>query len=986
MSLILWLRRMEALLGGSVNLNSGYRDSHLVTLERACLESPLNVTTAADKVVSTTVYPDTYNPLCDPDHIDVPHSYTVIGNTYLDAADFTKSLNLGKTRDTDQQHGKQEVGNDLGQGYKVAAHTMGGDPCWVGMKDLKDGTIEVTGFAVNRKMGKLCMAKGVSDTDQITWVGWKIILDISDLDTSKELEGRTRLVSPCGDSERAMLLQRLLFLTDLPFCKPGTAFDSASDGTYIWTTSRERRVMLENEDRLIKQMISIFYHWQEWRSECITKMVEKSGLTEEEVAQHYDACSISIAHDIDKDLFQLAPKPIDIEEDLEYVTEAHRFCVSGSDLSLCALLCGNINWDHFHKMGRHVAIYINGYDVYECCPYMPADRMMTQVDMSEHFSYVEIMSTYGVLGHMRIAKSGVAICEDRNSTLLGDACRKERDGIPTVEWSDAGNAHLRCEHFSHAMHRAAPFGCVVRRAGGVLNPYDPHSFSTASGPFSQAGATVRNAERAYQKLGETLHNSSSKISGKGMVAAMLAAAGEYVVDGQQEKMDEVFGALKNVGPTGRLTIEKISGLLNNKEAATSFFGRNESGETVKYVCYDLIGVGACAIIDINPDMYDIDINKTKLQQKSNGPSVQLLYREVSKNMIMYCLINTLREKPLRRLELMNSDPERTASVFATRDRTVPEPEPTSAIVPRTPLSYETMGVLEWVEHCRGNWNGSNEIVYKDSDKRGWNIRLEIKRNQIRCDFYLKNQQYVDVLPGNGISSIKQLGLFLQWELVGFGEHVRPEGLNRNFKGRNTLPAVMMPPPPVPPSRVPLMPPSRVPLVPSIDAEQPDHAQPAAESPRQVNRGTKRLLTATELLIQRWDQEVSPQCYPTLGFKAGNLSDANVTPALQLNLFLKENHNRTDLTETEVKAIQLIRVVAVMPAMACIKEDTVDKARSVIKVLYPEPPVMAEVSEPGPSSSSTPLNGPNIEDLDKVEEGQIREAVAHLPPNKRFCTS
>ena len=197
--------------------------------------------------------------------------------------------------------------------------------------------------------------------------------------------------------------------------------------------------------------------------------------------------------------------------------------------------------------------------------------------------------------------------------------------------------------------------------------------------------------------------------------------------------------------------------------------------------------------------------------------------------------------------------------------------------------------MDWVEHCRGNWDGTNEIIYKDSNKSGWNIRLEIKRNQTRCDFYLKNQQYVDVIPGNGIASIKQLKLFLQWELVGFADHVRPEGLGNKFKARNALPAVLMPPPPVPQSRLP--------RVPSVDGEQPADEEPAAESPRPVNRGIKRQLTATELLIQRWDQEVTPQCYPKLGFRAGNLGEANVT-LLQLNLFLKENEHRTDLTETE----------------------------------------------------------------------------------------
>ena len=69
--------------------------------------------------------------------------------------------------------------------------------------------------------------------------------------------------------------------------------------------------------------------------------------------------------------------------------------------------------------------------------------------------------------------------------------------------------------------------------------------------------------------------------------------------------------------------------------------------------YDLLGAGASAILDINPDMYDIDINKTKLQQRTNGPTVQMLTAR-SLHTIMFCLANTLREKSLRRLHLMNA--------------------------------------------------------------------------------------------------------------------------------------------------------------------------------------------------------------------------------------------------------------------------------------------------------------------------------------------
>ena len=101
-----------------------------------------------------------------------------------------------------------------------------------------------------------------------------------------------------------------------------------------------------------------------------------------------------------------------------------------------------------------------------------------------------------------------------------------------------------------------PLGCVVRRAGGVLNPYDSHSFFTASGPFSQASLTVRNAEKAFQKLGETLQRSTN-IGGKTVIASMLAAAGEYVNDGYQEKMDETSALFRKSGLVKRLTVEKI---------------------------------------------------------------------------------------------------------------------------------------------------------------------------------------------------------------------------------------------------------------------------------------------------------------------------------------------------------------------------------------------------------------------------------------------
>ena len=962
---------MEPLFGGSVNLNAGYREVSLVTLERACLESPLNVTTAGDKIVSTTVYPNTWNPICDPERETVPNSYTVIGNTYLDPSDFSKSLNLGKTRDTDQKHGKQEVGNDLGQGYKVAAHTMGGDPCWIGMKDLKDGTIEVAGFAINKKMGKLCIAKETSDTDQITWVGWKIILDLTDMDTSRPLEGRTRLVSPCGFSPKAILLQRLLFLTDLPFCMPGTSFDNAKDGQYIWNTGQERRVMVANEDRLIKQMIDIFYHWQDWRTDCIAKMVQKSGYTEEEVSKHYDACSISIAHDIDNHVFRTAPRPLaSVPTDMVHMADAHCHCVAGSDLSLCAILCGNVNWDHFEKMSRHVAIYIGDHDVYECCPYMPADRILSQVCMNDHFSSVDINSSHGFLGKMRIAKSGIALCEDRYATLLGDANTRQRKGIPTIEWTDSGEPRLNCDDLKYGITRPAPFGCVVRRAGGVLNPYNPQAFSAGSGPLFQTN-DIQTAERNYAAIGEKLQSSSQKISGKNTCRIMLSTAGEVVAsdDNLQEKMDEFFDALKEVGPTGRLTIQKVAGLLSTKNNHSEvLFGpaEEEDKEPPKFVCYDLIGAGASVVLDINPDMYDIDINKTKLHAKANGPSVHLLYREVIKHMIMFSLANTLRAKYLRRLEKMNAEPEKTANTFVSRERTCRKrSDPTAAIVPRMPLAYETMGLEEWVNHLRSNWDGNNEIIYKDADKHGWNIRLDQKRNQSRFDFYLKNQQYVDVIPGNGIASIKQLKLFEAWEKDGFADTHRPIGLNRSFRSRNIMQAVLIQPPSIMSS-------SSMPLAASVGPVQPGVAPPIP-----AQRGTKRQLTTTEIFMKRWDEQVGNDCHPKFGFKAGNYCESNITPVFMMNRFLKDAQDRTDLSETEREAVTIINQIAIIPALVRMRDETVNKARSVIKTMYTEPILTAEVVDPGPSSFSTPLGGPSVQDIDTVEDDAVND------PHKRF---
>ena len=102
-------------------------------------------------------------------------------------------------------------------------------------------------------------------------------------------------------------------------------------------------------------------------------MVEKSGITEEEVKQHYDACSISITHDIDNDLFQIAPEPLGVPMTCR---TWQRHTGTASPEAICSV-CHHLRQHQLAALsedGRHIAIYANGHDVCECCSYMPADR------------------------------------------------------------------------------------------------------------------------------------------------------------------------------------------------------------------------------------------------------------------------------------------------------------------------------------------------------------------------------------------------------------------------------------------------------------------------------------------------------------------------------------------------------------------------------------------------------------------------------------
>ena len=577
-----------------------------------------------------------------------------------------------------------------------------------------------------------------------------------------------------------MLLQRLLYMTDLPFCKAGTAYDSVED--YPFGSRVERAALLENEDRLMARMIQVFYHWQDWRSACVDRMVEKTGCAREEVEPHSDSCSFSIAHGIDADAFHYAPEIQLVPPGMEDIVDAHRYCVADCDMSLCSILCGNVNWDHFEQAGRHIAMYVDDYDVFECCPYMPACRTIAQVDNSEHFAYVQLDSAHGTLGTLRIAKSTIAIEEDRTANLLNDASSKEKRGIPhdRVELRRQARRQLRPHRRRAAPRRALRLRRAPRRRHP--DPLRPARLRHGVGPLFPGGRgdpqRVHRVQQARRDASEQQQQAQRPHHGQ-----LDPRRGRRVRQGQPAGQ-----AGRDLLPARRRRPHGAAHAREGVRAGELAGGRPLRRAPSRQVRrYELVG-RAHRRARHQPDR-GIDINKTKLQAKSNGPSIQLLYREVAKHMIMFCLANTLRQKSLGRLAKMNADPDRTASTFSRRERTVQEPEMPTAIVPRTPMMYERMSVLEWAEHVTKNFSGSSEIVYKDGNKQGWSCRLEAKRNDnTRVDFYFKHASYIDLLPG---TAMKQLRLFRR---SGFVAQSRPSGLSNSFKSRATSAALLMPPP------------------------------------------------------------------------------------------------------------------------------------------------------------------------------------------------
>ena len=138
-------------------------------------------------------YPDTHNPP-DPDRIDAPRQ-PHRDRQHLPGPDFTKSLNLGKTRHTDQKHGKQEAETTLGRG---TAATPWRRPMLGGNEGPQERHHRGHRLCEQQEDGPSLHGQGSVRHRSDHVGGVEDHHRPQDMDTSKELEGRTAWYPPAA--------------------------------------------------------------------------------------------------------------------------------------------------------------------------------------------------------------------------------------------------------------------------------------------------------------------------------------------------------------------------------------------------------------------------------------------------------------------------------------------------------------------------------------------------------------------------------------------------------------------------------------------------------------------------------------------------------------------------------------------------------------------------------------------------------------------
>lgn len=782
---------------GAIGLNPGIQKGHLHP-ERAVVETPLNGVNAGGKYTVVEVLPHIFNPIhptgCQDG--DDHHTYTTVSNTYLDPASYGASLGLGTTRGTEQGTDNQEVGNCLGIGKKEAAWTLGGSPCFMGIKLEDDGTYIVTGYMVNDDMGRCRVHLGIADTDQLAFVTFEVRIVMNE---EKDAVKETRLIKPVGSNAHETIGKKMLYCTGLPFCAEGTHFAELSDDyDDAFTTNRKN---------FQATIVNTFKWWLDWRAEKIETIARRQPMIAnnpeamQDLTKSMDVVSMSFAHGIKSGKLVKCEARSTLDTEFDRMIQGHRWTVNGSNWSLATLIASEINYAYYDKMEKNVWVYLDDRDVRVINVYLPLDRIQSGISaQTPHLlqcvedvrgpCYSRFNHLSGADGHISYGKASfcpslLATREDRSERVKkGD----QYDGIPMVEWPDEGDDDavpvVAWPGWSMARTRLPPPGMIFTRDGTVVNPRDPMDLFYNPNLFVGINGHAHKSSTAFASIFDCKDEIRSRkgwIEAEKVIPKLCQAMGCRVtlqsddsLLGLAELEDKLANNLSLMNhescPVPKMTCQIAEALTSTNGGKDTRQGHRgyftDNNIVPKNVLDHLFGFTASGVFELKADAFGVNTDKTALCGAVG--KISGLHAQAIRHHMMYSMNCTLKDLHLVRIQKLRTHPGPANEMWPHPEaRTRRAAAKESAYVPRHNHFDDDTPMAEWIDKCFDYAQlrpavGINKIIHKDTDQRGWQCYWETREKGNQNDSYFWNPKFKDMIKKRTIRSKPDVTNFVAW--------------------------------------------------------------------------------------------------------------------------------------------------------------------------------------------------------------------------------
>jgi len=717
-----------------------------------------------------------------------------LSNSYLDPEDYGSAINMGRTRDTEQGTDKQTVGNDMGIGMKESAFSLGGSLGFISVDMTSEKLVKVSGFIVDDQVMELRALQCITQQKELSYTTFEAVVKFN-----KSHAGEGTMVYPVKMTKASEMNDMVsLFCTGLPFCKEGTHFKDTGIDDVVRSCS-------DNRSRFMEFVVNHATECLAWKSRSISWMKADPNIShrfsEKTIAECMNKCSTWYCHSMAADVFKQATdgNPHDLDDSLKSTVPCHKWCVTGDCFPLSYTIAREINYPYYDRHNNAAIVILEGVDVRKANVYIPLVRMDEHIKERQGTACNAI--TDAVVRGKGHEMGSVSFCNvwEGNRPVngaLNDNSVSYSAGIPLIEWGNDNEPGpvQTWKDWDIAATRDPPLGTIVVRGPTVINKDDPIDFWFNMGSYIEDNSGMpKRLRQSYNKVIWKLDDergrdqgvlylqhycNSMRIPVKNKDNTFVAAS---VIENKLEKqMDVVHPAIPGLEYQRIVTAPFLECMMMTKTQndTKQFFTDSIAANPSRNYMQRVFGVTSCSILDLNPELFTVNVEKTKVSPVNDSVPMDMLGCGYFAASSVFGMNYGIPRAHADKIEFINNNKQLYVNKFLpshVAEANAAEQEKRKQAAMRNKESsndHTDTPLSQWVHMYKQfvlseeNAQGASRLRYeKNADKRGWAVEVRfrpITKGPRTVDTYYDHFLHRTKFKGKTLRTIDSVLWFDKW--------------------------------------------------------------------------------------------------------------------------------------------------------------------------------------------------------------------------------